>query len=233
MQEHLVSPYALPAVHRVVPLAERQGAPAVPQLGPVREPAMDMPTALAYSCDTYFYQLGNAFFELPQDRGHPLQDWATHFGFGQRTGVDVGPRGGGARADDRRGASGSSRRSPTRAAGRSTSSGSRATRSSSRSARSDLLVTPLQMARFYALIANGGKLVTPHLLIDVENPNATRSCRRRRCRPRAGRRSIPPPSRSCAGPLRGDAPDRSARRTGVFGSSRSRSRARRAPPRRS
>ena len=38
----------------------------------------------------------------------------------------------------------------------------------------DLLVTPLQMARFYALLANGGKLVTPHLLIDVENPNGTR-----------------------------------------------------------
>jgi penicillin-binding protein 2 len=34
-------------------------------------------------------------------------------------------------------------------------------------------VTPLQMARFYALIANGGKLVTPHLLLDVENPNGT------------------------------------------------------------
>jgi penicillin-binding protein 2 len=34
----------------------------------------------------------------------------------------------------------------------------------------DLLVTPLQMARFYALIANGGKLVTPHLVSSVEQP---------------------------------------------------------------
>ena len=35
----------------------------------------------------------------------------------------------------------------------------------------DLLVTPMQMARFYALIANGGKLVTPHLLLGVEQPD--------------------------------------------------------------
>jgi penicillin-binding protein 2 len=32
----------------------------------------------------------------------------------------------------------------------------------------DLLVTPLQMARFYALIANGGRLVHPHIAADVE-----------------------------------------------------------------
>jgi penicillin-binding protein 2 len=29
------------------------------------------------------------------------------------------------------------------------------------------------MARFYALLANGGRLVTPHLLKDVESPNGT------------------------------------------------------------
>ena len=34
-------------------------------------------------------------------------------------------------------------------------------------------MTPLQMARFYSAIANGGKLVQPHILLDVENPNKT------------------------------------------------------------
>jgi penicillin-binding protein 2 len=33
-----------------------------------------------------------------------------------------------------------------------------------------VLVTPLQMTRFYALVANGGKLVEPQLVRDVEEP---------------------------------------------------------------
>ena len=44
----------------------------------------------------------------------------------------------------------------------------------------DLLVTPMQMARFYAMIANGGKLVTPHLLLDVEQPSSNQQSRPRR-----------------------------------------------------
>ena len=75
----------------------------------------------------------------------------------------------------------------------------------------DLTVTPLQMARFYAMIANGGKLVTPHLAEDVEQstgaeraagaraaPLRRRSRRRRRRRPDRARDRP-------AGPLRGDA----------------------------
>ena len=36
----------------------------------------------------------------------------------------------------------------------------------------DINVTPLQMARFYAALANGGKLVTPHLVQAAERPAA-------------------------------------------------------------
>ena len=52
---------------------------------------MTLPTALAASCDTYFYRLGEGFYSLPPERGHPLQLWASRFGFGQTTGIDVGP----------------------------------------------------------------------------------------------------------------------------------------------
>ena len=52
---------------------------------------MTLPTALAQSCDTYFYQVGKAFYDLPPDRGQPLQRWAKTFGFGLPTGIDVGP----------------------------------------------------------------------------------------------------------------------------------------------
>ena len=52
---------------------------------------MDLPTALEQSCDTYFYQLGYDFYNLPPSDGQPLQAWAKRFGFGSRTGIDLGP----------------------------------------------------------------------------------------------------------------------------------------------
>ena len=53
--------------------------------------AMGMSEAIAASCDTYFYRLGTMFYDLPPERGHPLQAWASRFGFGALTGVDIGP----------------------------------------------------------------------------------------------------------------------------------------------
>jgi penicillin-binding protein 2 len=172
MEEHLVSPYAyLPCTgsyhspndraHQVF----KNWDPGVSQ-------QMDMPTALAYSCDTYFYQLGDAFWSLPRDRGQPLQKWARLLGLGASTGVDIGPEESGL--------------VPTIAWRHR-----RFTRSTDPCCwevdrlwkpghsiqlaigQGDLLVTPLQMTRLYALLANGGKLVTPHLLMDVKNANGT------------------------------------------------------------
>ena len=62
---------------------------------------MEMPTALAQSCDTYFYQLGYDFYNLPPSDGQPLQAWARRFGFGSRTGIDLGPEASGLAPDAR------------------------------------------------------------------------------------------------------------------------------------
>jgi penicillin-binding protein 2 len=128
---------------------------------------MDLRTALAESCDTFFYQLGNDFYNLPPNRGHPLQAWANRFGLGEPSGIDIGPEEKGliptpewrckafggppcAGYVDRIWKPGYSIQLAI--------------------GQGDVLTTPLQMTRFYSMIANGGKLVTPHVAEDVELP---------------------------------------------------------------
>ena len=170
MQEHLVSPYAYLPCTGTYHSPNDNANQTFKNWDPFVSQQMDMPTALAYSCDTYFYQLGDRFYS---DSGqNTLQKWARTFGFGQRTGTDAGPEVPGLvptiawrhhrftrKKDpccweiDRLWKPGNSIQLAI--------------------GQGDLLVTPLQMARLYALIANGGKLVTPHVLLDVENPNGT------------------------------------------------------------
>jgi penicillin-binding protein 2 len=132
---------------------------------PLINQGMDLPTALAQSCDTYFYELGKRFYNLPADRGHKLQAWANRFGFGETSGLDVGPEDPGliATPEWRRKAfpasAGYGELDRTWKPGYSIQMAI---------GQNQVLVTPLQMARFYALIANGGKLVTPHVAEDVE-----------------------------------------------------------------
>jgi penicillin-binding protein 2 len=126
---------------------------------------IDLPTALAMSCDTYFYELGKRFYLLPADRGHPLQGWANRFGLGQKTLIDVGPEVAGLipTPEWRRNAYPKSQGygivdrtwKPGYSIQMSIGQG-------------QILTTPLQMTRLYAMIANGGKLVTPHIADDVE-----------------------------------------------------------------
>ncbi len=160
MEEHLVQPFSQLQCTGSYTAPEDKSHQVFSNWDPYVNQSMDMPTALAYSCDTYFYRLGNAFYELPKERAHPLQAWASRFGFGQHTGVETGPESSGllptpewrkthfTSAIDKLWKPGDSIQLAI--------------------GQKDLLVTPLQMARFYALIANGGKLVTPHLLLGIE-----------------------------------------------------------------
>jgi penicillin-binding protein 2 len=163
LQEHLVTPYSL------LPCTGAYRVPGVTGAGqtfhnwdPNVNTMMAMPEAIAASCDTYFYRLGYGFYSLPPERGHPLQAWASRFGIGASTGVDIGPEVSGilptpewrektySDAIDKLWKPGDSIQLAI--------------------GQKDIAVTPLQMARFYSMIANGGKLVTPHVRANVTEP---------------------------------------------------------------
>jgi penicillin-binding protein 2 len=163
MQEHLVSPYDyLPCTGTYHSPNDRANH-TFHNWDPNVSQQMDLPTALAYSCDTYFYQLGDRFFV---DRGRNLlQKWAAMFGFGKITGTDAGPEAKGLVPT-----LGWRKRYFKTAIDKLWKPGDSIQLSIG---QGDLLVTPLQMARFYAFLANGGKLVAPHVLLDVETPTGT------------------------------------------------------------
>jgi penicillin-binding protein 2 len=167
MQEHLIAPYENLSCTGTYQSPNDRSHHTFHNWDPNVNQAMDLPTALAYSCDTYFYQLGDDFYSLPANRGQPLQKWARIFGFGRLTGSDVGPEVPGL--------------VPTIGWRRQNFSQQRdpccwqvdelwkpGNSIQLAIGQGDLLVTPLQMALFYALIANGGYLVTPHLLDEVQ-----------------------------------------------------------------
>jgi penicillin-binding protein 2 len=132
---------------------------------PLIDTGMDLTTALAQSCDTYFYELGKRFYNLPPDAGHPLQAWANRFGLGETTGLDIGPESAGVIATPE---------SHCKTFGGPPCAGyvdriwKPGYSIQMAIGQNQVLVTPLQMARVYAMIANGGKLVTPHVADDVE-----------------------------------------------------------------
>src|SRR2546423_1028876 len=105
------------------------------------------------------------------DRGPRRQAWASGFGFGQRTGVDLGSESSGLLpTPDWRKKTFTRKTDPGHwQIDRLWKPGDSIQLAIG---QKDLLVTPMQMARFYAMVANGGKLVTPHLLLDVEQPSS-------------------------------------------------------------
>ena len=124
---------------------------------------MTLPEALATSCDTYFYTSATASTTAA----------AASAGTRSRSGPPLRLRRADRARHRRRGTRGSCRRRRG-ARRRSTSDWDKAWKPGDSIqlaiGQKDLTVTPLQMARFYAMIANGGKLVTPHIVAGVEQP---------------------------------------------------------------
>jgi penicillin-binding protein 2 len=165
MQERLISPFQ---TIQCTPSFEVHGQ-VFKNWDPYVNQPMTMPEAIGASCDTYFYNLGYAFYALPSDRGHPLQGWASRFGFGGPSGVDVGPEQSGLLpTPEWRQATYTKKTDPGHwQIDRLWKPGDSIQLAIG---QKDLLVTPLQMVRFYSLVANGGKLVTPHVLYAVDEP---------------------------------------------------------------
>jgi penicillin-binding protein 2 len=145
---------------------------------------IDLVTAIQDSVDTFFYNLGGILDTKPiATYAHPgggaLQQWASKFGIGHRTGVDL--------PDESKGSMASPayfstmwalqqkclRSSPRPAGGchiADTGSWTIGDNVNAAVGQGDVTVTPLQLAVVYSAIANGGNIVTPHLAQDIESP---------------------------------------------------------------
>ncbi len=172
MQQGILNPYSLLPCTGTYVAPEDKGHRVWHNWDPNIDQGMNLTTALAYSCDTYFYRVGNNFFLLPPKFGQPEQKWARAFGFGAPSGIDVGGEYPGLVPTI-----GWRERTYTRKTDHCCWQVDRIWKPGDNIqlaiGQGDLTVTPIQMTRFYAAIANGGKLVTPHVLMDVENPNKT------------------------------------------------------------
>ncbi len=172
MQEHLISPYqTLPCTASFTVRGQTGHGQVFKNWNPNIDQPMTLPEALAQSCDTYFYQLGYWFYGLPADRGHPLQAWASRFGFGASSGVDISPEATGLLpTPEWRDSTYTKKTDPCCwQIDRLWKPGDSIQLAIG---QKDLETTPIQLARLYAMIANGGKLVTPHVVADVEQPGA-------------------------------------------------------------
>jgi penicillin-binding protein 2 len=125
---------------------------------------VDMSTALKVSSDVYFYNLG--LHAEASGNGGQIQDWAFRYGLGRKPAIDIPDA--------------TSGLIPTPAwrnrvyrhhsnpfIDRPWTQGDNVNLAVG---QGDVQVTPLQLARAYAALANGGSLVTPHLggrIVDV------------------------------------------------------------------
>ncbi len=158
---------------------------------------IDLRQALVKSCDTIFYKFGyeqwlrdggNRPVEQPKD---PMVRMAQAFGLGTRTGVDLPAERRGAIADRAykqslwedtkanrcKGAVNEALSDERRRANREYCEDGNRYRGGDATnfaiGQGDTLVTPLQLATVYAAIANGGKVLEPHVARALVSPTGT------------------------------------------------------------
>lgn len=123
-----------------------------------RHGPMDTKSALKKSCNVYFYTVGQ---RLGIDRIH---DYATRFGFGEKTGLEL--------VDEKEGLVPSTawKEKTYKAPDNKWYPGETPSVSIGQGA---LAVTPLQVARAMAALVNGGKVLKPYLVKQVELQDGT------------------------------------------------------------
>jgi penicillin-binding protein 2 len=140
---------------------------------------IDLGTALQVSSDVYFYKLG--LEASAEGRRGELQDWLRRYGLGRRSGIDLSGEQPGLLPTPawrnklyRKGTNPYIDRPWTVGDNINLAVG-----------QGDLMVTPLQLAVAYAALANGGKVIQPHLGEAIETASGEVI---RRIRPRTERR---------------------------------------------
>ena len=120
---------------------------------------MDIESAIVYSCDPMFYEIGKDFYYSDNPEG--MQDTYRAWGLGSACGVDLGGEAAGRVPDA----------AWKKQAFSSYSSAEQAWNPGDMTnlaiGQGDILVTPLQIAQVYCGIANGGTQMVPHLLKSV------------------------------------------------------------------
>jgi penicillin-binding protein 2 len=123
--------------------------------------ALALRQALTVSSDVFFYQLGQRMNE-GRGVGGPIQTWARRLGIGHRTGIDLAEEGAGLVPTPRW----RDRLYDKKLTDRPWSVGDNINLSVG---QGDLKTNPLQLAVAYATVANGGKVVRPHLGQRIED----------------------------------------------------------------
>ena len=113
--------------------------------------------AIEQSSDTFFYNVGKAFWQSP---GEKLQAFCRTMGLGSRTGIDL-PGEVSGRVPDAAWKKAYNKNYPEYQAWLGGDTVNMAI------GQGDLLLTPLQLANAYATLAHGGKIMKPHVLKSV------------------------------------------------------------------
>ena len=116
---------------------------------------VDIYKAIAESVNTYFYALGGGYGDISGLGVARIKKYLTAFGFGARTNTDIAGESAGVVPDQ---------------AWKEKTLGARWTLGDTYNVsigQGNLLVTPLQLVRAYAALANGGKLMAPLLVKEI------------------------------------------------------------------